>query len=236
MNAPEPDASPQGGAANPSGAEPGSPRELRRAQRLETRRREIVAVAEELFAAHGYEGTSLEKIASGTGYSVGGIYNFFPSKDAVYAAVLERNTLLLAEHLQECLALAGSGIDKLTAMASIAIRRLRMFPDRPHLTLGTLAPDRRGPGEKGRTKAVLEVYAAAIREGQLDGTVRAGDAGMLAHYAGGLIFAHMGVDLVISGHSEGIPLDDFLDIVRQALSRPTHGPRPGAATPPSAAG
>ena len=70
-------------------------RERRRLERLEAGRREILDVAEQLFVEHGYEGTSLEQIAAGCGYSVGSIYNFFTNKDALYSAALERHATSL---------------------------------------------------------------------------------------------------------------------------------------------
>ncbi|GAA3392610.1 TetR/AcrR family transcriptional regulator [Cryptosporangium minutisporangium] len=202
-------------AEDPS-AEGASPRELRRAQRLESRRREIVEVAEELFAAHGYDGTSLEKIAAGSGYSVGGIYNFFRSKDAVYAAVLDRHTTVLVERLTACVGAGGTGLDTLLSMASTAVRTLGEFPDRTRLTLGALRPDF-SPDSRGHFRRILEAYAIAIRDGQGDGTVRDGDPRHLAQYVGGLVLAQTQVDPELTGDASGIPRDEFLALVRRAL-------------------
>jgi AcrR family transcriptional regulator len=194
-------------------------REQRRNHRLESRRREILGVAEELFAAHGYDGTSLEKIAAGSGYSVGGVYNFFRSKDAVYAAVLGRHTAALAERLAACTYAAETGMGSLLAMASTAVQTLRDFPDRARLTLGALTPDET-TARRGTFRTILETYALAIAAGQRDGTVRTGDPRHLAQYVGGLVLAQMQVDPEISGDPDGIPLADFLDIVRSALQPP----------------
>jgi AcrR family transcriptional regulator len=199
-------------------------RQLRRAQRLAARRREILSVAERLFAAHGYEGTSLEKIATGVGYSVGAIYNFFPSKDAVYTAVLERNATALADRLRQFTASSGSGLDTLLAMASTVIRQVRAHPDSARLTLGSLSPERGRSAKESSTGALLEVYSMAIRAGQLDGTIRAGDAELLAYYVGGLVFAHIGVDAISSQRPQGVPIEDFLDILRRAMERPRGTP------------
>ncbi|SHN43080.1 transcriptional regulator, TetR family [Cryptosporangium aurantiacum] len=174
---------------------------------MESRRREILGVAAELFAEHGYEGTSLEKIAAGSGYSVGGIYNFFPSKDAVYAAVLDRHAAALVERLAACADAPGSGMDKLLAMASTAVRTLHEFPDHARFTISSLAPER-SPTGRGNFRMILEAYASAIDEGQRDGTVRAGEPRDLAQYVGGLVLAQTHVD---------IPLDTFLDVARKAL-------------------
>ncbi|CUU59311.1 DNA-binding transcriptional regulator, AcrR family [Parafrankia irregularis] len=192
-------------------------REARRAQRLAARREEILTVAERLFASHGYEGTSAERIAAGAGYSVGAIYKFFPSKDAIYLAVLERNALSLADRLRECVQSSGTGLEKLLAMASTVIRTVRAHPDRARLTFGSLAPERNSSAKAASTEALLEVYSTGIREGQRDGTIRAGDPDLLAYYVGGLVTAHLGVDAEISHRPVGVPLEEFLEIVRQAF-------------------
>ena len=59
-----------------------------------------------------------------------------------------------------------------------------------------------------------------IAEGQRDGTVRSGSPRHLAQYVGGLVLAQAQVDPEITGSSDGIPLEDFLDIVRGALAPP----------------
>jgi AcrR family transcriptional regulator len=220
-----PPAAPADDAEAPSGTlGAATPREARRAQRLAARRREILSVAERLFAAHGYEGTSLEKIAAGVGYSVGAIYNFFPGKDAVYAAVLERNATALADRLRPLAAPPGSGLDTLLAMAATVIRQVRAYPDSALLTLGSLSPERGPAAKEASTSALLEVYSTAIREGQRDGTIRAGNAELLAYYVGGLVFAHIGVDAQNSQHGsqhpDGVSLEDFLEILRRAMERP----------------
>lgn len=197
-----------------------TPRELRRARQRETRRQEVLDAAEALFAAGGFEGTSLDRIAADSGHSVGGIYTLFPSKDAVYSAVLERPARLLVSHLAECAGAGGTGLSRLLAMASTAVTDMRAFP--PHARASLTTPSLHGgsPHQREIVGAMLELYASAVREGQHDGTVRAGDPGDLARYVGGLISAHIHVDPEIAGRDHGTTLADFLDVVRGALERP----------------
>ena len=58
---------------------------LTKGERTATR---IMDVAEELFATHGYEGTSLRQIAQGAGLQEPGLYNHFSSKQGLYEAVM----------------------------------------------------------------------------------------------------------------------------------------------------
>jgi len=50
----------------------------------------ILDVAEALFAQHGFAGTKLREVAREAGIRAPSLYNHFPSKEALYAAVLER--------------------------------------------------------------------------------------------------------------------------------------------------
>ncbi|MEM1110810.1 MAG: helix-turn-helix domain-containing protein [Pseudomonadota bacterium] len=59
----------------------------------------VLDVAEELFADRGYDGTSLRQIAAGAGIREPGLYNHFPSKQALYEAVLYRALNPMAEVL-----------------------------------------------------------------------------------------------------------------------------------------
>lgn len=52
--------------------------------------RRVLDVAEDLFARHGYDGTSLRQIADGAGIKEPGLYNHFAGKQALYEAVLFR--------------------------------------------------------------------------------------------------------------------------------------------------
>ena len=59
--------------------------------------RRILDVAEDLFARQAYDGTSLRQIADGAGIKEPGLYNHFPSKQALYEAVLFRALNPMAE-------------------------------------------------------------------------------------------------------------------------------------------
>jgi AcrR family transcriptional regulator len=52
-------------------------------------REQLVAVGRELFAAHGYDGTSIEAVLRAADISRGALYHHFRSKEALFAAVLE---------------------------------------------------------------------------------------------------------------------------------------------------
>ena len=62
----------------------------RNAERGRATREQLLDVAEALFAANGYEDTSTEAVLREAGVSRGSLYHHFPSKDALFYAVLEQ--------------------------------------------------------------------------------------------------------------------------------------------------
>jgi AcrR family transcriptional regulator len=53
---------------------------------------DLLAAAEGLFASSGYEATTMNAIASLGGSSIGSLYQFFPNKESVGSALLNRYT------------------------------------------------------------------------------------------------------------------------------------------------
>jgi AcrR family transcriptional regulator len=78
----------------------------KRAAQGRATRGQLVEVATRLFAAHGYEGTSIDAVLSAAGVSRGALYHHFAGKEALFEAVVfavsERVTAELAETVRDC--------------------------------------------------------------------------------------------------------------------------------------
>jgi AcrR family transcriptional regulator len=61
----------------------------KRAERGQATREQIVAIATELFASRGFEGTSIDAVLEQAGVSRGSLYHHFASKEALFEAVLD---------------------------------------------------------------------------------------------------------------------------------------------------
>jgi AcrR family transcriptional regulator len=61
----------------------------RRAATKEANRAALVIAARDAFAAHGYAATGVRDVVRRTGLAAGTFYNYFDSKEAIFAAVLE---------------------------------------------------------------------------------------------------------------------------------------------------
>jgi AcrR family transcriptional regulator len=88
----------------------------RKARELAQRKLEILTVAEPLFARKGFFKTSMAEIAQGAEFSVGSLYQFFPSKDAVYVALMEDKFAEYLALVQREVAVARTVLDQLDAL------------------------------------------------------------------------------------------------------------------------
>ena len=83
--------------ATPSSSRDASKPRQRRKGVLTSER--ILDAAEARFAERGYAGTSLREVADGVGIRIPSLYNHFPNKASLYAAVLERGITPIFEAL-----------------------------------------------------------------------------------------------------------------------------------------
>lgn len=73
----------------PGDTPPTTPAQRRQLRGLRTAER-ILDTAEEVFAEKGFDGATLRDVADRVGIRIPSLYNHFPSKESLYAAVLER--------------------------------------------------------------------------------------------------------------------------------------------------
>jgi AcrR family transcriptional regulator len=68
-----------------------SPRKEPRQQRSKETVDAILAATAQVLVRHGYEGANTNRIAEAAGVSVGSLYQYFPSKEALVTALIERH-------------------------------------------------------------------------------------------------------------------------------------------------
>jgi AcrR family transcriptional regulator len=85
---------------------------------IDRHRREddFLMAAEKLFSQKGYHGTSIEDIAQEAKYGTGTIYRYFETKEALYAALLERKFREFMRFLQAQVAAAFTPRDKVRTL------------------------------------------------------------------------------------------------------------------------
>ncbi len=103
---------------------------LRRKGELTAER--ILDAAEALFAEHGYAGTTLRDVATRVDLRIPSLYNHFASKEALYAAVLERVIGPVLEILGEFNAQGASRGDPAAVIERVMLL-LQRYPNLPRL-------------------------------------------------------------------------------------------------------
>ena len=123
----------------------------RREARKADRRRAILDVAERSFVERGYADTSMSTIAAELGGSKTTLWSYFPSKEALFAAVLDSKIADFQQALDEALIPAGGTAAALTRFGRLLLRKV--------LAPGSVALHRLIVAEAGRFPTVGETFA-----------------------------------------------------------------------------
>lgn len=162
-----------------------------KAKTRDSRRDAFVAAARDAFFSHGYAGTSMSAISAKVGGSKTTLWTYFPSKQELFAAVLddlvERYGRALEVKLdpdgdvrEELRLFARALLETLHSQPIVDMHRLTIGEARRFPELGRMMFERgQGPG-KARLGAFM---AEAMRRGKL----RSGDSALAARHLAGLI-------------------------------------------------
>ncbi|WP_158566684.1 TetR/AcrR family transcriptional regulator [Actinomadura craniellae] len=212
-----------GESAGPAGVRPPSPREVRRRQRIELSREQLLETAEELFAERGYYETSLKDVAEICEFSVASIYTFFDNKEDLYLAVLMRRGAGQREEMGRLAAEEMPADERLIAMVQAQIERRQKYPAWAQLHAQMTKIGRRAAGDipevyKNFYYEIVGLLAGVIAEGQHEGRLRPGDPHALARLCSALIDSFTLMDPMISHEPEGINAEEFLRFIRETFT------------------
>ncbi len=110
-----------------NGQDPG--RLSRRERTRQQHREEILSAATELFARHGYDGTSMQMIADMSELSVGKLYLHFEGKEAIYREVAEYHAGEIRRMAAEATDPSMPPIDRIRARTRAVIKYLDEHDD-----------------------------------------------------------------------------------------------------------
>ena len=71
---------------------------------IESRKEKIEEAARELFIRQGFHATSMRDIAKGAGVSLGNLYNYYETKDAIFESIVAKYLEVIDERLREMFA------------------------------------------------------------------------------------------------------------------------------------
>jgi AcrR family transcriptional regulator len=144
----------------------------RNVERGQATRTHLIEVATQLFAAHGYEATSIEAVLAESGASRGSLYHHFEGKHALFLAVLENVGTLVTAQVTEAMRDAADPVAELRAgslawirLAGDPVIRQIMLIDAP-IVLGWQRW--RELDEQGNLGFIRTALAYAAEQGRID--------------------------------------------------------------------
>lgn len=118
------------------------------------RREEILAAAKRCFSRSGFHGTSMQEICGEARMSPGGLYRYFPSKEAIIAGIAEQDRADVAEKFQTII----DAPDFFSALA-FAARRYIVEESMDEVCLQTEVK-----AESRRNPEIAKIYAGVEQE------------------------------------------------------------------------
>jgi AcrR family transcriptional regulator len=170
---------------------------MHRSRGKETRGR-ILAGALECFSRNGYDATGVAELCAAAGISKGAFYHHFPSKQAVFQALLDQwlrglDGPLRREHvagetvphrLRDLAGLVQQVFEAAAGQLPMFLEFWRQAVKEPEVWAATMEPYRR----------FRAMFASLVAEGVAEGTLRPVDPELGAH-----VLVALGVGLVLQG-------------------------------------
>jgi AcrR family transcriptional regulator len=88
----------------------------RKEREFQARRTEIMERAEKVFSAKGFHNVTMAEIAGASGFSIGSLYQFFPGKEQLYAAMIIEKLDLMYGQIRAEASTADNVIDKIAKL------------------------------------------------------------------------------------------------------------------------
>ncbi len=191
-----------------------------RAERQKAARREaILGAARTVFARKGFHGTTIADIADEAGIALGTVYLYFPSKNAIFAALHERLFALIARAAAQGAPPGATLRDDIDARVSAVFDTCRDNQDL--LRLVVLNTDPTSPEAREMARAAHErerPLADLYRRAMEAGLVRKSDPEVLAKLVTGLVSIAVYQCFVLDDGAEANRLKDgVVDFLTAAL-------------------
>jgi AcrR family transcriptional regulator len=97
-------------------------RSERKEREFNTRRAEILAEAERMFAAKGFHNVTMADIANASGFSIGSLYQFFEGKEDLYATMISEKLDLMYQDVRKEVNSVKEVADKISRLIDVHLR------------------------------------------------------------------------------------------------------------------
>jgi AcrR family transcriptional regulator len=139
-----------------------------RAQDYDAKRDTILQKAAELFARHGYPGTSISMIADACGASKALLYHYYPDKEAVLFDIISTHLDELVEVVELASAGAQPGERRLESVVTALLEAYRDADAQHQVQLNNLKllPDDKQEVLRTKERRLVALFAKAIAEAE----------------------------------------------------------------------
>lgn len=149
--------------------------------RYDERRQALVDAAAELFAARGYEQTSIGDLSEATGLTAGGIYHYTASKEGLLIAICDELLDPLLEQAREIAATDAPPADHLRALVRAWL--LHIESHLPHMLVftqerHTIEREPQWRAVRRKRKGFEQILDAVLVAGEADGSMAFEDRGL----------------------------------------------------------
>jgi AcrR family transcriptional regulator len=195
----------------------------------EERRRQIIQQAIRCFADKGFRGTTVRELASRVGITEAALYRYFPSKEALYQAIIDEK-IAAPDPIEGVAAAARAGDDR-AVFGGLARNFIEAGDTDPSflrilLYTGLEGHELSAPFFAQRIRRLREFVAGYIAQRSRDGAFRAVDPVLGARAFLGMVIDYMVVrqifqqkDVYPEGHGPQQIADTFVSIFLDGIRR-----------------
>jgi AcrR family transcriptional regulator len=185
----------------------------------------LLAEAERLFAAHGYDGVSMREIAAAGGVTKANLYYHFKDKESLYREVLEADLMALVSALESAVAGEGTARRRLRRLAQVYWMLMREKRSLILLTMrhfGGLEQQIRGLVHRYQEDLVGPVEQV-LADGMARGEVRPLNARLVAVSFLGMLNIFVARLLLELPGANGLPedSDQLVDVLFDGIATPS---------------
>jgi AcrR family transcriptional regulator len=170
----------------------------------------IIEAATELFATRGFAGTSMEQVASQCGAGKDTVYRRFPSKVALFEAVVEHAHGRAVARLKKLPIVEGDAIEQLKCLMRVLLH-INMEPDLialKRITFSEAVVFEKKQPIPPQADPIMDRLIGAVANAQSEGMIIEGDASLIATH-----LIHSMVALPTSSAMMGSPEFDTSEAV-----------------------
>ncbi|MFM2163191.1 MAG: hypothetical protein RLZZ383_2703 [Pseudomonadota bacterium] len=194
------------------------------------RRRQILDAARECFHASGFHAARVEDVAKRAGLSKGAVYFYFPSKDALFLALVLQAHDQTYAFLEAAERGSARAVERLVAVGTSYLQFLGLGGQSSRLHLMMSEAALRDAGLAAELQALHQRFVDAVTrilaQGMAEGTFRSMDPLLVATLLKAMMDGLSGqIALDISVDVQAMSKEGFRTILRAVLARPDDADR-----------